>query len=564
MNVRLVRNLRRASQLFFLLLFCWFVLKTTFEVDFAPTGTDEITLPWPVSFFLQLDPLAALTTILSSWTLYKGMFWAVGLLVATVFLGRFFCGWVCPMGTLNHALSEVSSKRASRKGKARIDSNRFRPYQRLKYYILFGTLVAALFGSALTGILDPLSLLARSLGTVVLPTLHTAALAVRDAVKEAGWPPLSDAAQASYDLVASFLLPFRQAHFQGVLLLGLLLALVLVANGLVTRFWCRGLCPLGALLGLFSRFGLLGLKKDEASCTHCNRCLQHCQGGDNPVVGEKWRQSECHLCLNCQASCPEGSLKFTLFPQQEATAANPEGTPQVDLVRRSVLLSLGAGAAAVPLLRSGDSFRANASPRRIRPPGAREEKEFLARCIRCGQCMRVCPNNALHPTLLEAGAEGIWTPVMIARIGYCEPSCTLCGQVCPTGAIAELTKAQKVGDEETPPSRIGTAFVDRGRCLPWAMSTPCIVCEEWCPTSPKAVYLEEVEVTDREGRVQKVKRPHIDPALCTGCGACEYACPVHDKRAIRITAVGESRSYENQIIPRKRPRPASAPGAAKE
>jgi formate hydrogenlyase subunit 6/NADH:ubiquinone oxidoreductase subunit I len=165
--------------------------------------------------------------------------------------------------------------------------------------------------------------------------------------------------------------------------------------------------------------------------------------------------------------------------------------------------------------------------------------------------MRVCPNNALHPTLLEAGFEGIWSPVLIARIGYCEPTCTLCGQVCPTGAIEEFTTEEKVGTDDIPPNRIGTAFIDRGRCLPWAMATPCIVCEEWCPTSPKAIYLKEEVATDRVGNSVRVKRPHIDAALCTGCGACEFACPVSDRAAIYVTSVGETRSETNQVLLRR-------------
>jgi ferredoxin len=162
--------------------------------------------------------------------------------------------------------------------------------------------------------------------------------------------------------------------------------------------------------------------------------------------------------------------------------------------------------------------------------------------------MRVCPTNALHPTLLESGLEGLWSPIMIPKIGYCEPTCTLCGQVCPTGAILELTLKAKVGDKDTPPNRVGTAFIDRGRCLPWAMAKPCIVCEEWCPTSPKSIYLKEETVYDSQGNEVKVKQPHVDPDRCTGCGACEFACPVDDKRAIYVTSVGESRSLKNQIL----------------
>ena len=67
--------------------------------------------------------------------------------------------------------------------------------------------------------------------------------------------------------------------------------------------------------------------------------------------------------------------------------------------------------------------------------------------------------------------------------------------MCPTGAIQPIEPAQKLGTEGFEAIRLGTAFYNRGRCLPWAMDVPCIVCEEWCPTTPKAIWVEEVEVT---------------------------------------------------------------------
>ena len=107
----------------------------------------------------------------------------------------------------------------------------------------------------------------------------------------------------------------------------MLFVVILLLNRWFTRFWCRGICPLGAMLGIFSRFSIFGLKKDLSSCDHCNKCLETCQGADNPDVGTRWRQAECHLCLNCQASCPQGSLSFQFFPRHEQTKDNPEGTP---------------------------------------------------------------------------------------------------------------------------------------------------------------------------------------------------------------------------------------------
>jgi ferredoxin len=206
----------------------------------------------------------------------------------------------------------------------------------------------------------------------------------------------------------------------------------------------------------------------------------------------------------------------------------------------------------VPLIRSTPGFAIERNERLLRPPGALDEGDFLSRCIRCGECMKVCPNNALHPALSQAGLEGLWTPVMIPRIGYCETSCVLCSQACPTGAIWEISSKEKGwsanGGKNVTPIRLGTAFYDRGRCLPWAMATECIVCEEWCPTSPKAIYFRPAEVVDVEGNVKQVRQPYLDPARCVGCGACEYACPVQDRPAVYVTSVGESRSRANQIL----------------
>jgi ferredoxin len=270
----------------------------------------------------------------------------------------------------------------------------------------------------------------------------------------------------------------------------------------------------------------------------------NCQGADSPQGGVKWRQDECHMCLNCETACPEDVIKFKFLPNRKSAQTSPS------LDRRKTLVTALAGAAVLPMTRTSDTIDANYHDRMIRPPGSVPERDFLERCIRCAECMKVCPNNALHPAFLEAGIEGLWTPILIPRIGYCEPTCVLCGQVCPTGAIQKITEEQKLGD----PARhiaaisIGTAFYDHGRCLPWSMATPCIVCEEFCPTAPKSIWVEEVDVPDRNGRMVHVQRPHVDPKLCIGCGACEKVCPVQDRPAVYVTSVGESRSKTNVIL----------------
>jgi len=480
--------------------------------------------------FLEADPFVAIANALATHSLYRGLLWSLAVLIPTLFLGRFFCGWVCPLGTLHHLASEIRSERKS--GRRRIDSNRYQPWQAFRYYLLCGLLAATFLGSALAGLFDPLSLAARSLALGLLPA----------------W---------NYALVHSgplgAMLGAPQASFRQGFLLGSILAILLALNLRITRFWCRALCPLGALLGLASRWSVLGLEKREDRCGDCNRCLLHCQGGDDPIPGARWRKTECHLCMNCVSDCPENGLRFRFFPHSAKSAA------AVDLKRRKVLTGAAAGAIAVPLLRANTGLNAEPHERRIRPPAALEETEFLARCIRCGECMKVCPNHALQPAVVEAGWEGLWTPVLAPRVGYCEPSCILCGQVCPTGAIWEFTAKEKgwATAAVARPIRLGTAFYDRGRCLPWAMATECIVCEEWCPTSPKAIDLRPAEVTDAAGNRKHVRQPYLDPERCVGCGACEFACPVKSSPAIYVTSVGESRSKTNQILLRRAAKSAS-------
>jgi formate hydrogenlyase subunit 6/NADH:ubiquinone oxidoreductase subunit I len=288
------------------------------------------------------------------------------------------------------------------------------------------------------------------------------------------------------------------------------------------------------------------MQKNHAKCNNCNRCLVNCQGACEPQGGVPWRQAECHLCFNCDGDCPKDAIQFKFFPNQDKESF----LPAPDLKRRRVLESIGAGLVALPLVRSSFGFTKNANDRIIRPPGSLEEPEFLARCIRCGQCMKVCPTNAIQPTLFESGIEGMWTPTLVMRAGYCEYECVLCSQVCPTGAIWKITEAEKLvkaPGAKGKPIKIGTAFYDQGRCLPWAMATPCIVCEEFCPTSPKAIWVVQEQVTKPDGTVITVQRPRVNVDRCVGCGICENVCPVQDKPAIYVTNIGETRSKTNQI-----------------
>jgi len=221
----------------------------------------------------------------------------------------------------------------------------------------------------------------------------------------------------------------------------------------------------------------------------------------------------------------------------------PPKQAELDLKRRSVMFAAAAGIGGALLVRTSALGESKTfSPGLIRPPGSLGEDDFLSKCIRCNECMKVCPTNAIQPALMEGGLEGLWTPVLKMRLGYCEYECNLCSQVCPTHAIQllRLEDKQKV--------KIGMAFFDRNRCLPYASARTCIVCEEHCPTPKKAIWFQEVEVMTPGGALTTVKQPRVNPELCNGCGVCENKCPITDQRGVYVTSVGETRNPKNQVL----------------
>lgn len=541
---------RRFSQAAFLLLFLFLLTQTAFRGSFEAASGAPIRLPHRVEWFLQIDPFVAVITSLATHTLYAGLAWSLSMIVLTLVVGRAFCGWICPFGTLHHLTAWLFPNKAL-KGRTRVEANKTKAWQNGKYLGLVGLLGAAAAGSVIGGLFDPICVMVRAVGLGVLPALQYLGIRTADTISLSEVRVAQSASDASLDYLGNHVWTPEQAYFHHTWLILLLFLGIVALNRVIPRFWCRALCPLGALLGVFSRFAIFGMEKDHAKCTDCNLCLVGCQGADSPQGGVKHRRDECHLCFNCEAACPEDVIRFRWFPGLRSTSTRP------GLSRRSALASVAAGAVLVPAGRIANWPDKAYSPKVIRPPGSVEEREFLERCIRCAECMKVCPNNALHPAFGEAGPEGVWTPILIPRIGYCEHSCVLCGQVCPTGAIQKIEEKHKLG-QGVEAIVIGTAMFDRGRCLPWAMATPCTVCEEFCPTSPKAIWVEEVDVPKRGavasagqdpelGQV-RVKRPHVDPNLCIGCGACEKVCPVVDRPAVYVTSAGESRSKTNVIL----------------
>ncbi len=305
--------LRRISQIFFLLVFVALLIFTSLRP--TPGASGDIHLRAPVRMFFVLDPLVAISNALASHALYRGLLLSLVILVPTLFLGRFFCGWICPLGTLQHFVGNMHSE--AKRGKQRIESNRYKRWQTMKYVVLIAGLVAACFGSMALGWLDPFSLLVRSVGLALLPAFNFAVRAALTPLEHSHIAMIKATGTAVHQRPAGHYSRLPSDSFCARPGAGNLFILILAASLRVTRLWCRSICPLGALLGAASRFSLLGLHKDEASCNRCNRCLLNCQGGDDPIGGAPWRKAECLMCMNCVGVCPDHSLVFRFFRRLE-------------------------------------------------------------------------------------------------------------------------------------------------------------------------------------------------------------------------------------------------------
>jgi polyferredoxin len=541
---------------------------------------------WPVNWFLQLDPLVAVGTILTTHTLYRGLAWALATVVLTIIFGRFFCSWVCPFGSIHHFVGFWGSRK--KKTAQKIQLNKYRNAQRIKYFILIFFLVMAAFPSLAatlqTGLLDPIPLVTRSFNLVLLPIVDK---------------PVNFVSVAG-------------RFYEGVWLIFVMFLAAVLLNLVIPRFYCRFICPLGALFAVISRFAIWRIGKKQKDCINCKLCERACEGGCEPSGDIKI--GECVLCFNCLDEC-----KDELVSYQRQPSLSGETLP--DVSRRGFVLSLAGGVFALPAVRLSSKLTSNWYHKVIRPPGALAEEEFLKRCIKCGQCMRICPTNVIQPAGIAGGLEGLWTPVLNNRIGSsgCQLNCVACGQVCPTAAIRPVTLEEKHGlgeFAEAGPIKLGTAFFDRNRCLPWAMDKPCIVCQENCPVSPKAIYTQECFNTIRDGvlTVKRIKgnlietaedeltpgkfatgdyycaaeadlrwkitantensieilldessmkipaegskievqvrlqKPFVDIEKCIGCGVCEHECPVSGKKAVRVSAEGETRSADRALL----------------
>ncbi|MDR4504641.1 MAG: 4Fe-4S dicluster domain-containing protein [Candidatus Scalindua sp.] len=500
------------------MLFTLFLVLLIFSDPIAETDRS-------VNFFLRSSPLSAVAAMVAAREFIIQYWPAAIVLLASLFLGRFFCGWICPLGTTFDATDKLI---ASQRDKI---SSKLYDGKRLKFYLLGFLLLSLFISSQMVGWFDPLSIATNAYTIVIHPYCVSILNSLFNYLHD--FPFISFVSDGIHGFLKEILFALHAPFFRGHLSFLVLFMVVVFLGLFYKRYWCRNLCPLGALFSLLSDWSLFKRVVGENACDGCNRCNVECKMGAIDETGKKTQDGECILCMKCQDICHTGAVRFT--SRQPAEQAQP-----VDLTRRGFFAACAASIVSAPLLSLNfHKKKGGGNLCIIRPPGAQPENTFLAKCMRCGECMRVCKTNGLHPVILEAGLEGMWTPQLIPRIGYCAYDCVLCTRVCPSGAITKLPKDKKQI------LAIGKARINRNRCIPWVAyaglpeleknwkDVNCGVCEEVCPVPTKAIHFN----TYLHENGKEIRRVFVREDVCIGCGFCEKVCPVSGQSAIVVEGI---------------------------
>jgi len=435
-----------------------------------------------------------------------GILVLAGLLSITLLFGRVYCSFLCPLGILQDVFirfSKLAGKR--RKGGKGGKSCSPRPAKDLpvlRYAILTLTALGCVLGSfTLLNLLDPYSLFGRVMRDIVLPPATSARRLVALGLEQFDVYALSG---------PSAYLPAWSVWAVSAYAL-LLLAVLAMKWG---RLYCNAVCPVGALLGLFSRVAMFRPRIVDADCVECGICERGCRGGCIDVETNSVDASRCVMCFDCVSECPK-----------DAVALRRAGAADVTVVpARRRLLAGSVSSLSMVLL--GFSFRGrgirllreSVTPP-IVPPGAGSVAQFARQCSACHLCVAACPHHVMKPSMASYGGVGAMQPTMCYDDGFCDYDCNVCGRVCPTGAIRPLPL------EEKQLTRIGRVRFIESRCVVYIRDEDCGACAELCPTH--AAYTVEED---------GVLYPKINPDLCIGCGACENACP-QSPRAILVDPV---------------------------
>ena len=476
----------------------FFILITLLFLDF--TGTLHGWFGWLAKIQFLPAVLALNVGVILLWV------------VLTLVFGRVYCSVICPLGVFQDVVSWFSGRRKKKKYRFSYSP----AVSWLRYGVLGVFIIAMIAGiGSVVALLAPYSSYGRIVSNLFAP------------VYQWGNNVLAYFAERSDSYAFYETSVWLKSLPTFIIAAGTFVVLVVLAwrNG---RTYCNTICPIGTVLGFFSRYSLFRPEIDAEKCTNCSLCSRKCKAACINYKDHRIDYSRCVTCMDCIDSCKHGAISYKYrFGKKEIKETSETGN--TNNARRSFLTGMGLvlvssavkaqekkvdGGLAVIL---DKKVPARMTP--LVPPGAKGLRNMRTHCTGCQLCVSVCPNQVLRPS---TKLETLMQPEMSYERGYCRPECTKCSEVCPAGAILKLTPADKSA------TQIGHAVWVGKNCIPLRDKVECGNCARHCPTGAITMVPSDADDAD------SLKIPVVNVERCIGCGACENLCPARPFSAIYV------------------------------
>ncbi len=468
-----------------------FVLITFFFLDFA-----EILPP-------QFHALTKIQFIPALLALEIGII--IALIVLTLLFGRVYCSSICPLGIYQDIINWFSKITQKKKR-----FHYLQPLTILRWSVVAVTLVAFLAGfNFLVGLLDPYS----AYGRISVHIFKPAYLAGNN---------LLESIFTRFDNHTFYRMGIYALSISSLIIALITVATVSVLAWVNGRIYCNSICPVGTVLGFLSKFSLLKIRIDESTCNSCGSCGRKCKASCIDTKLHKIDYSRCINCFDCIEVCSQDSISFSY-----SIANNKTSNKTVDTSKRRFMMAVGVTTLAAGKLIADKNLNlletANKAERKvpISPPGSLSHKNLLNKCTSCHLCVSKCPSGIIKPSFFEYGIAGMMQPMLYFDKGFCNYDCTICSEVCPTGAISHIdmnTKHQ---------TQTGQVQFILENCIVYTDETHCGACSEHCPTQAVSMVPYKNGLTI----------PQTDISICVGCGGCEFICPAKPYKAIYVEGI---------------------------
>lgn len=495
----------------------FFVAVTLLFLDF--TGTIHAWLGWTAK--VQFLPALLAMNV--------GV--VIGLILLTLLVGRVYCSIICPMGVFQDIISWMSGRR--KKKKFRFSYSKEVKWTRYGVLALFAIALIVGIGS-FVALLAPYSSYGRIASNLFAPLYR--------------WGNNLLALIAEHvDSYAFYSTDVWMKSLPTFIIATVTFVIVTVLAWRNGRTYCNTICPVGTILGLFSRFSLFRPTIDTKKCKNCSLCSRKCKAACIDFKNHHIDYSRCVACMDCINTCKHGALRLEYrwkkteiskedkqkkedtYEKEDRNSKKQILSEQVDSARRSFITAtaiLATSSVVKAQEKKVDGGLAVIEDKQIPeratpivPPGAWSARHFAQHCTGCQLCVSECPNNVLRPS---TDLEKLMQPEMSYERGYCRPECTRCSEVCPAGAIKPITM------EEKSSTRIGHAVWIKKNCIPITDGVECGNCARHCPSG--AILMVHSDSNDENS----VKIPVVNVERCIGCGACENLCPARPFSAIYV------------------------------